>query len=152
MTWMLCIAPMDKKMSIIRGNKFTDSYTKRPNPQGVGKFLLSPSPCELKAINRGGGFCHERDLPDLKRAALAYAINIGAKSWTMFPFIGDAQRRMIVEFYNWPEIGIYNFDHPYSRNVKKFYWWFEAKLPAWWTDPERAVGVSKEGEAYDPRQ
>ena len=150
----MCIAPMDKKMSIIRGNKFTDSYNKRPNPQGVGKTLLSPSPRELVVILRDykQAFCYENEVPDMQAKARDFALSIGAKSWTMFPFIGDAQRRMIVEFYNWPEIGIYNFDHPYSRNVKKFYWWFEAKLPAWWTDPERAVGVSKEGEAYDPRR
>jgi len=141
-------------MPIINSNKFTDSYAKRPQPTGVAKFIFSPSPRELRVISTGykGGFCYERDLPDLQRKAAEYAKNIGAKSWTLFPMIGDGQRRIIAEFYNWPEIGIYNFDHIYGANVKKFYWWFEAALPAWWTDPERATGVSKEGDSYDPRR
>jgi len=138
---------------VIHSNKFTDSYTKRPQPKGVARFIFLPSPRELKAIRAGyrGAFCYERDLPDLQRKAAEYAVNIGGKSWTIFPMIEDSQCRVIVEFYNWPEMGIYNFDHPHGRNTKKWYWWFSARLPAWWTDPERAVGVSKEGDCYDPR-
>lgn len=140
-------------MSIIQANRYTDSYTKRPQPKGVGKFLLSPSPRELKAIRKGknGAVCHERDLADIQRKAVAYAVNIRAKSWTMYPFIGDYQCRMIVEFYNWPEIGIYNFDHPFGNNLKKWYWWYNIPTPTWWTDPERAVGVSKAGDMIDPQ-
>lgn len=138
----------------IHGNKFTDSYTERPQPRGVGKLILSPSPRELKAIRAGykGGFCYEYELRDLQRKAATRAANLGAKSWSIFPMLEDKSRRVLVEYYNWSEVGIYNFDHIYGRNTKKWYWWFTAALPAWWTDPERAVGVSKEGDCYDPRR
>lgn len=137
----------------MHGNKFTDSHTKRPEPKGVGKFLVTPSPDELKCIKAGHkqAFCYEHELPDATRKAAEIATNIGAKSWTMFPMLEDVQRRLIVEFYNWPETGIYNFDRPFISHKKKFYWWFKAKLPPWWGDPQWKH-VAKEYEvAYDPR-
>ena len=113
---------------ILHGDKFTGSHTKRPQPQGIGKFIVTPSCDELKRIRKGhrGAFCYERDLPDAKRKAATIAANIGAKSWTMFPILGDEQRRLIVEYYNWPETGIYNFDNAVYSRSKKYYWWFEA--------------------------
>ena len=139
-------------MTLIHSDRFTDSYTKRPEPQGIGKFLVTPSPDELKRIMAGHkqAFCYEHELPDATRRAAAIAKSIGAKSWTMFPMLYDKQRRLIVEYYNWPETGLYNFDHPF-RSKKEFYWWFNAKRPKWWDDPEWKH-VSKEYEKpYDPR-
>lgn len=138
----------------IQSDKFTGSHTKRPEPQGIGKFIVEPSDRELKAINNGykGAFCYSNELPDAVRKAAAIANNIGAKSWTMFPIQDDSRRRLLVEYYNWPETGIYNFEHPFISTKKKFYWWFNAKLPEWWTDP-KWKHVAKEYEsAYDPRQ
>ena len=137
----------------IRGNKFTDSYTKRPQPQGIGKFIIEPSARELRAIKRGykGAFCYEENLPDATRKAAEIAHNIGAKSWTMFPIKGDSGRRLYVEYYNWPETGIYNFDRPFISHKKRFYWWFDAKLPQWWTDPKWKHAAKEYEVAYDPR-
>lgn len=138
---------------VIQGNKFTDSHTKRPDPQGIGKFIVEPSANELKVIKRGyrKGFCYEKDLPDVTRKAAAIAANIGAKSWTMFPIIGDKSRRLLVEYYNWPETGIFNFDRPFISGKKKFYWWFNAKLPEWWTDPKWKHAAKEYEKEYDPR-
>ena len=138
---------------VIHGNKFTDSHTKRPEPQGVGRFIIEPSAHELRMIKRGykQAFCYSENLPDSTRKAAAIAHNIGAKSWTMFPIVGDPYRRVYVEYYNWCEPGIYNFDRPFISPKKKFYWWFDAKLPEFWTNP-KWKHVAKEHEvAYDPR-
>ena len=140
-------------MTLIHSNRFTDSYTKRPQPQGIAKFLIKPSADELARIKAGYGqaFCYEHDLPDVTRKAAEIAANIGAKSWTMFPMLEDAQRRLIVEYYNWPETGIYNFDNPFRSNKKKYYWWFNAKLPEWWDNPDWKHVAEEHEKPYDPR-
>ena len=127
---------------------------KRPQPMGIGKFILLPSPTELRTIKRGykSGFCYEYDLPEVTRKAAEIATNIGAKSWTMFPILDDSLRRLYVEYYNWTETGIYNFERPFISGKKKFYWWFEAKLPEWWTDPKWKHMAKEYEKAYDPRQ
>ena len=127
--------------------------SKRPNPICIAKFIFHPSDGELKRIRVGykGAFCYEEELPDTTRRAARHAVNLGAGSWTIFPMLEDPARRVLVEFYNWSETGIYNFDRPFRSGKKKFYWWFNAKLPEWWTDP-KWKHVSKEYEkAYDPR-
>ena len=135
----------------IQPNKFADG-NKRPQPMGIGKFIVDTSRRERKAIRRGyrGAFCYADELPDATRKAAAIAASIGAKSWTMFPMLEDAQRRLIVEYYNWPETGIYNFDRPFNSK-KKYYWWFKAKLPEWWTDPKWKHVAKEHEKAYDPR-
>lgn len=140
-------------MTLIQPNKFTDGNV-RSQPMCVGKFVIEPSASELKRIRAGykGGFCYEEDLPDATRRAATIAVNTGAKSWTIFPIKEDVTRRLLVEYYNWPETGIYNFDRPFRSYKKKFYWWFDAKLPEWWTDPKWKHMAKEYEQAYDPRQ
>ena len=137
----------------LHGDKFTGSHTKRPQPQGIGRFIISPSDGELKKIKSGykKGFCFERDLPNVTRKAAEIAANIGAKSWTIVPIVEDSGRRLFVEYYNWSETGIYNFDRPFISGKKKFYWWFDAKLPEWWTDPKWKHVAKEYATTYDPR-
>ena len=139
-------------MTLIHDNRYTDSYTARPQPRGIAKFVIKTSTAERKTIRKGyrKAFCYEQDLPDATRKAAAIAANIGAKSWSMFPVLGDINH-LLVEFYNWSEIGIYNFDQPFRSYKKHFYWWYEAKLPEWWDNPQWKHAAEKYEEPYDPR-
>ena len=58
------------------------------------------------------------------------AQHVGAKSWSIYPVPNShlGHPKVMVDFHNWPEMGMCNFQTPIAH---KRYWWDVRPLPEW---------------------
>jgi len=121
--------------NIIKPGSFTDGTYKRSKNKVVHTRVIELSRGERRAKKRGkrGCSCYGHKLTDLARYCVNVAAEHNAKSWSIYPIISSDA--VYVDFHNWPEMGMCNFDEPVVR--RKNYWWDERPVPREMTGNER---------------
>ena len=133
--------------SIVQPGTFTDSTYKRSDPRIVHTDIIELSREERRAKGRGRRrcSCFGVYLTDVARRCVNIAAACNAKSWSVYPMPG--QDAVYVQFHNWPETGLCNFQEPVKRT--KNYWWDVRPVPHWMAPEDKGAMKDTDGH-FDP--
>ena len=110
------------------------------------QMIMDVHPDEAKAIKRGKRrcSCDARELSRLGRRCGDIALQIGARSWSIYPLPGTQMGvpKVWVDWHSWPEMGMCNFKKPLG---KKRYWWDVRPIPEWMNPKDELAEKDKDG-------
>ena len=124
--------------SIIKPSPYPDGTYQRTSPRVVKTIILDLSNTESRAVHQGrrSCSCDATELVGLGERCMGVAREVSALSWSIYPLPNThiGVPKVIVEFHNWPEMGMCNFQTPIAQ---KRYWWDVRPVPQWITGDER---------------
>jgi len=131
---------------VIAPGTYSDGTYKRTSPKVIDSCIVSLSNSEQKAVRKGrrGCSCNGTELRDLAQYCVNRAADKNAKSWSIYPI--PHTRTVLVEFHNWKEMGMCNFEVPVAR---KNYWWDKRPVPDWMSPADGEKTHFKE-DPFDP--
>ena len=131
---------------VIAPGTYSDGTYKRTSPQIIGReyFDLSNSEKAAKQNGKRGCTLAGADMPDIANKCINAATALKAKSWSIWPI--PYTNTVLVEFHNWPEMGMCNFDRPVAKTR---YWWDVRPVPDW-ISPADGEKTHFTEEPFDP--